>query len=168
MAHFNYAFDSKQVKSQWEYLKRKYMEEYDACHKTGSAPSTWEWYRDIDDMFGKSASVEAPFSYSAGTTSEYCVGGKTSAAVDRGGSRTRTAPPTDTKKTTGSKAGTKKASYKDRVTELKEKEVELQEKKVHNQGTFLDELRLMREAFAATSSEQTELLRLLVSKRIDK
>jgi len=166
MAYFNHTFTSQQVRGKWAELKDAWNTEYDACHKTGSSPSTWEWYNAFNQIFGKSDSAEAPFAFSSGTAVEYLVKGKNKVDVSR---TTRTRTPVQPQSSVAPKpSGTKTATYRDRTMEMQKKQVQLQEQKVQNQVTYLDEMRLMREAMTNACAVQNTFLRVLLQKQQQK
>ncbi|KAK3929405.1 Zinc finger and SCAN domain-containing protein 29 [Frankliniella fusca] len=151
----------KQCGDKFRDLKVRYRIEYDESHRTGAAPSTWPYFKDMDALFGDTASMKAPFVMSLGTSSKYKVGSESQ--PPQSGTRTRASSesePTKNKKPPGTSTSGR-ATYRSRS-------VEAHETRVQQQARIIDEMQMMRETYATQCETQNELLRMLIRKAADK
>jgi len=44
--------DINQIKNKMNKLRKKYFDEKRECSQTGASPSTWEWYKKFDELYG--------------------------------------------------------------------------------------------------------------------
>jgi len=153
MTHFNYTFNGTQCKDKFNDLKDQFFKEYDGQGKTGQAPSTWPWFNKFEDIFHGTATLEPPFKYSSGATKYTARGGESTPST---GTRTRTASKHEPmKENHGPKSGSRKGAT------FKSKETEIQERRLEQTDTFVEEFRLMREVM----SKQVDVLQQWVDKK---
>jgi len=115
-------------------LKQKLQIEYRNCNATGQSPSEWPFYNEMLDILDGTAILNAPYSLSAGMNMSFRVKGEVQASRE---SQTRTRPTTSAKNPNESKGKPKKATYKNWMQEMQEKQYEQREK-------LLQEVTLLR------------------------
>ncbi|KAE8739947.1 hypothetical protein FOCC_FOCC014558 [Frankliniella occidentalis] len=88
MDSFKIHVSGKQCSDKFSELKQRYHQEYDDSHRSGASPSTWEYYQDMNALFGETAGIKPPFTVSLGTSTSYQVKGK-ECQFENANSRTR-------------------------------------------------------------------------------
>lgn len=137
MAHFNIKVDGPQCRDRMDELKKRFRTEYDNTRNTGTAPSTWPFFKQMLYMFKDSVTLEAPVSFSIGTTMQHLQKGAAAPQPLETGSRTRpvVAQPKSTRI---------------RASAQKQKETSQQQQT----NAIANELRLTREAMERRSDER--------------
>lgn len=133
-------YKSKQCQAKMGSLNDKFRKEYDSCNRTGAKPSTWPFYERMLEMFKGSSNLVPPYVASVGRGLLYSVKGQVKAScASEVGSRSRPKNEYKPKERKQTKGKTSVSSGPRR-----NKQQELQERKLANQETLTEEIRLLR------------------------
>lgn len=144
----------KQCRQRMDTMKVTFNAEYDECRQTGAAPSQWEWYDQMLSIFEGTATLEPPYSFSAGTSNQYEVGGKTQGEISRS-TRTRPDAPNKSRKSTSTEQKPRKPAFRNQALQLQERGLQIQEQ---TSQALLNEVRLMREGSEVFRDKSLNLL----------
>lgn len=157
MAAYAHPLSGKQCRAQWDRLVMRLKEEHDGLRHTGSGKCNWKWYPLMLPLFEGTATLEPPFAYCAGSSSEYAVRGS---VVRNSPSRsTRTRPPPPPVKKPSKEPNARKPTFRNQALELQERSMEMRSR---NADTLVNEVRLMREGTETYRNKALDLLGELV------
>lgn len=122
MKEFNHELNWKQCKSHMSSLKKKFNEEYKDTKKTGAAPSTWEHFAAMLEIFGGTPTLDAPYLVSAGMVLTSLAMGKPEDNVER---NTRTRPQSHRSSSTSAlNKSNKTTKYSSKTTKTTKQEID--------------------------------------------
>ncbi|KAJ1528186.1 hypothetical protein ONE63_008098 [Megalurothrips usitatus] len=147
----------KQCQSKIKDLESIFRKEYDASRRTGAAPSEWEFFGPMKNIYEGNASLEATYAYSVGGNKPmYTCKGKEVEEEERGARRRPSLKQAPEPIPDKGQAAKKRPIYTSQNTLLQERQVAARE-------DLTRELRLMRTNMELSSARRLNLMESLVN-----
>ncbi|KAK3911455.1 Tryptophan 2-monooxygenase [Frankliniella fusca] len=153
---FEVPCNAKQCESKIKELEGKFRCEYDKSRKTGAAPSSWPYYKDMLEIYGGNSTLEPRFAYTVGSSQDkFLQKGKEVQEVPST-SRTRQPPAYGSSRAHSKERGPKAKVYNNKTDELKERQVTAQE-------TIANEMMLLRTGIEVSTARRMPAIESLAA-----